>query len=255
MLNPFKTEFAYVTDLPEIKPSITEYRVSVNTCPTCEQQFRGLHSSITSDQRGATAHRLGPRALAAGHALQYDFGIFLALTTAPVLIPTTHLTGGIADGLGPQALKRGANDAGLINRKYQTLRANVQTSSVVNTDDTSWRVNGATAYLMAFKTNSSIVYQIRAQHRSVEVLEVIPANFAGVLVSDRFVSYDAKIFSNLEQQKCVAHILKRPCPTGAFCGQEELKGLTRETQTRSAAQARQRSRPSGAWLGSRQVLL
>ena len=110
--------------------------------------------------------------------------------------------------LTQQALKRGANDSGLVNQNYQALRANVQTSSVVNTDDTSWCVNGTNAYLMAFKTNLSLVYQVRAQHRAVEVLEVIPASFAGVLVTDRFVSYDAKAFAGVEQQKCVAHILK-----------------------------------------------
>jgi transposase len=61
---------------------------------------------------------------------------------------------------------------------------------------------------MAFKTNSSVVYQIRTQHRAVEVLEVIPVDFAGVLVTDRFVTYDAKVFQAVKQHKCVSHILK-----------------------------------------------
>jgi transposase len=42
----------------------------------------------------------------------------------------------------------------------------------------------------------------------VEVLEVIPMDFAGVLVTDRFVTYDAKVFQAVKQHKCVLHILK-----------------------------------------------
>ena len=45
-------------------------------------------------------------------------------------------------------------------------------------------------------------------HRNQEVREIIPANFAGVLVTDRGVSYDAKAFDGMRQQKCLAHILK-----------------------------------------------
>ena len=144
LLNPFKTEFAYLTDLPESKPSISEYRVSVNRCPTCKQNYRGIHPSIASDQRGATAHRLGPRAIAAGHALQYDFGIFLALQqhltglgrTARKVSGVLKMLSGLEvsqSALTQQALKRGANDTGLINQNYQALRANVRTASVDST--------------------------------------------------------------------------------------------------------------------------
>ena len=205
-LSPFKTEFAFITDLPEIKPSITEYRVRVNRCPTCKQDFRGVHPSVASNQRGATADRLGPRALAAGHALQYDFGI-TARKVPGVLKMLTQLEV-TQSALTQQALKHGANPAGVIHKKYETLRASVRAANMVNTDDTGWRINGANAFLMAFKTNSSVVYQIRAQHRSVDVLEVIPADFAGVLVTDRFVTYDAKVFQAVKQHKCVSHILK-----------------------------------------------
>jgi transposase len=62
LLRPFKTEFAFINDLPEIKPTITEYRGRVDRSPTCKQNFRGTHPNVTHDQRRATAHHLGPRA-------------------------------------------------------------------------------------------------------------------------------------------------------------------------------------------------
>ena len=40
------------------------------------------------------------------------------------------------------------------------------------------------------------------------MLELIPADFNGVLVADRFGTYDAKALGNVKHQKCVAHLLK-----------------------------------------------
>ena len=68
---------------------------------------------------------------------------------------------------------------------------------------------GATpAYLMAFETDEVTVYQIRSQHRHEEVQEVIPPDYAGVMVTDRGRSYDAQAFDAVDQQKCLAHILR-----------------------------------------------
>ena len=79
---------------------------------------------------------------------------------------------------------------------------------MVHTDDTSWRVGGRPAYLMAFDTDEATVYQIRSQHRHEEVQEVIPPDYAGVMATDRGRSYDAQGFEEVKQQKCLAHILR-----------------------------------------------
>jgi transposase len=65
---------------------------------------------------------------------------------------------------------------------------------VVHTDDTGWRVGGEPASLMAFETEGATVYHIRPRHCHAEVPEVIPADDAGVLVTDRGRSYDAQDF-------------------------------------------------------------
>ena len=61
---------------------------------------------------------------------------------------------------------------------------------------------------MGFESNRSAVFQIRYQHRNQEVREIIPAGFAGVLITDRGPSYDAKVFDGMKQQKCIGHLLK-----------------------------------------------
>ena len=61
---------------------------------------------------------------------------------------------------------------------------------------------------MAFETDEVTVYQVRPHHRHEEVQEVIPADYPGVMVTDRGRSYDAQAFINVRQQKCLAHILR-----------------------------------------------
>lgn len=55
--------------------TVTRYRVWVCSCTGCGCKVRGEHPDLAPDQYGATAHRLGPRAMAAAHALHYQVGI------------------------------------------------------------------------------------------------------------------------------------------------------------------------------------
>ena len=65
---------------------------------------------------------------------------------------------------------------------YEQLRQTVPAAPVIHTDDTGWRVEGRTAFLMGFDTDQVTVYQIRDQHRNEEVREVIGNGHGGVLV-------------------------------------------------------------------------
>ncbi len=196
---------AWITELPKLKPEVLEYQLERQTCPACGLRVQATHPMVSRDQVGASAHRLGPRALALAHALQYEHGI--TARKVPVVLKRTTGIQVTQSALTQAALKH-ASVGGLIGEQYQVLRSKLQAARVVNTDDTGWRVAGTNAFLMAFKTASSLVYQIRTQHRSTEVLEVIPASFAGVMACDRFSSYDARVFDQVRQQKCIAHILK-----------------------------------------------
>ena len=97
---------------------------------------------------------------------------------------------------------------GAVGDGYQRLRESVRQSAVVHTDDTGWRVGGEGAFLMAFETEDATVYQVRSRHRNEEVREVVPADYAGVMVTDRARSYDAQALSGVRQQKCLAHVLR-----------------------------------------------
>ena len=71
-----RVDCAYTTDMPAIpRPTVTQYRVSVCRCTVCGKQVRGQHPDVAPDQYGATAHRVGDRAMAAAHGLHYGVGI------------------------------------------------------------------------------------------------------------------------------------------------------------------------------------
>jgi len=116
---------------------------------------------------------------------------------------------------------------GKIAAQYQQLRTSMATAPVVHTDDTGWRVSGQTAFLMGFDSDRATVYQIRPRHRHEEVLEIVPADYAGVLVNDRGKSYDAHESDDVRQQKCLAHLLRNISEVvERKCGRARQFGLT-----------------------------
>jgi transposase len=199
-----RIDCAYTTDIPALpRPQVTQYRGAVCRCTVCGKQVRGQHPDVAPDQYGATAHRVGDRAMAAAHGLHYGVGI--PVRKVPKVLEALtgiQLTQG---AITQDALRRARSEIG---ETYARLRAAVPESPVVHTDDTSWRVGGRPAYLMAFDTDAATVYQIRSQHRHEEVQEVIPPDYAGVMATDRGRSYDAQAFEEVKQQKCLAHILR-----------------------------------------------
>jgi transposase len=197
-----RTDEATVTDMPQAaQPEVKSYAVEVRRCQGCGQRVRGQHPDVAPDQYGATAHRLGPRVKAAAHTVHYGMGV--PVRKLPAIL---HEFTGIEvtqSALTQDALKK---SEGVVGNAYQELRAGVATAPVVYTDDTGWRIHGETAHLMTFDTDQATVLQIRRRHRNEEVRELIPADYAGVMVTDRGKSYDAEELLGVQQQKCLDHL-------------------------------------------------
>jgi transposase len=195
---------ATVIDIPSnVKPVITRYSVPVCRCQKCGAPVRGKAPGLAPDQTGATAHRLGPKVMEAAHDLHYGLGIPVR-KVPPVLMALTGVRV-TASAITQNAMKQ---SEGAVGAAYERLRHQLRECAAVHTDDTGWRIGGRNAYLMGFDSDRAAVYQIRTQHRNEEVQEIIPANYGGVLITDRGVSYDAKVFDGMRQQKCLAHLLK-----------------------------------------------
>ena len=186
---------------PVPQPEVQRYPVEVRRCRRCGRRVRGQHRKVAPDQFGATAHRIGPRAKAAAHTLHYGMGV--PVRKLPAIL--RELTG-IAvtqSALTQDALRKAQ---GVVGHAYQQLRTGVATAPAVYTDDTGWRIHGQTAHLMTFDTDRATVFQIRRRHRNQEVRELIPSDYAGVMVTDRGKSYDSEKLQGVRQQKCLDHL-------------------------------------------------
>ena len=141
--------------------------------------------------------------MAAAHMLHYGVGI--PVRRVPTVLRALTGVELSQSAITQDALRRAR---GAVGDGYQRLRESVRQSAVVHTDDTGWRVGGESAFLMAFETEDATVYQVRSRHRNEEVREVVPADYAGVMVTDRARSYDAQALSGVKQQKCLSHVLR-----------------------------------------------
>ena len=168
---------------------------------SADNGYAGSTPDVAADQYGATAHRVGPRVKAAAHVLHYGMGV--PVRKVPAIIREFTGIGITQSALTQDALKRAE---GVIGNAYQELRAGVANAPVVYTDDTGWRIHGEGAQLMAFDTDQAAVFQIRSQHRNEEVRELIPSDYAGVMVTDRGRSYEAEELLGVKQQKCLDHL-------------------------------------------------
>ena len=204
-LEPDGEETVSHTDMPpRPEPETRLYRVHLCRCQQCRQRFRGRHPEVAPDQYGATAHRVGPRLKAMAHALHYGYGV--PVRKVPDIVREWTGIGLTQSALTQDALKRART--GTVGARYRQLRGQVRQAPVTYTDDTGWRVGGQPAYLMGFDTDTETVYQVRRQHGHRQVMEMIPADYAGVLVTDRGPSYEAKALRQVEQSKCLAHLLR-----------------------------------------------
>lgn len=203
-LDEVGVDLCWRTELPALpRPEVREYRVQVARCTHCGKRVRGAHPEVAPDQVGASAHRLGPRLLAAAHVLHYGVGV--PLRRVPALL--AELWGvRVTQGALTQAALRQAKGNALLC--YETLRSEVAGSAVCHTDPTGWRVGGESAQLAVFETEAASVYTIGPTHTNEDVRAVIGNAYAGVLVTDRASRYDAHALESVRQQKCLSHVLR-----------------------------------------------
>src|SRR4051794_3017317 len=203
-LHEHRVDFAATTEIPpQPKPIVQPYRVWVYRCPTCDTTVRASHPDLAPDQYGATAHRLGPRLMAAAHVTHYGLGAPVRKVPAVLQLYT-----GVRVTQSAPTQDAVRRVSGPLGGAYQALRDQFPAADVTYTDDTGWRVGGDPAQLMIFVTDTATVFQVRARHRNEEVREVIGEDYRGVLVTDRGKSYDAKELESVKQQKCIPHALR-----------------------------------------------
>jgi transposase len=190
----------FQTDLPPIRPIVTQFNIQAGYCPRCRQRYRGRHPEQTSDAVGAAGNQLGPHALSMAAELKHRLGV-------PYRKIRDFYQTWLGLSVAPGALARaGQRLAAKAQPSYALLIDALRRCGVVHADETGWRIGRLNAWLWVFSSPTVTVYVIRTSRGHEVPEEILGPDFAGVLVVDGFGAYRALEYL---QGQCVGHLLRR----------------------------------------------
>lgn len=170
---------------------VTRYRHGQAFCPRC-------HRPVVPAGAGELLHApIGPVAKSVALYLRYRIGLSYR-KTAEVFREVFGLPFVPAAALGfdRQAAAHG-------EPLYEDLREKIRSAAVLHGDETSWRSDGVGHYVW-FAGNDRLAFFQIARHRSAEGAKgSFGADFAGILVRDRYAAYHG---IGVDWQACLAHI-------------------------------------------------
>jgi transposase len=238
----------FVTDIPVVEVKTTHFVTYSGYCTSCHRRVRSQHPEQTSQATGAAGVMVGPRAKALAADLKHRLGVSYG-KVSEVLNDAFGLS--VSRSGWCQADQKLARTARPI---YEELLEAIRQCSVVNADETGWRIGTLSAWLWVFAHHDLTVYTIRANRSSDVVLDILGTHFSGILTSDGLLSYDDRRLKDWLKQKCLSHLLKdlkemNETKTGRalhFARQatgllQEALALKREKQTLSSRTFSQRA--------------
>jgi transposase len=182
-----------VTDLPPVKPHVTEYQCHALECACGTVTRADLPQGVPSGAFGPRvkalvtllvgAYRISRRSVE--QLLHDGFGLEISL-------------GSVAgfDAAISEALRAPVDEA----------REAVRLQPVAYVDETGWNERHKNAWLWAAVTAIATVFVVRKSRGSVAAKELLGEHFAGHLVSDRWSAY--KCIPTAQRQVCWAHLLR-----------------------------------------------
>lgn len=182
-----------VADLPEPKLEWHRYRRHIYRCRCCQRTCQGR-----GDVELPGAH-IGPRARLLTAYGRAHLGISLG-KTQNLLHDFFGLTVSRAGLLGHL---RWAGQ--LFEPVVEELLERLRNSPVVQGDETSWRINGQTAWAWCFRDPTLALFLIDRHRSSDVIVRVLGESFAGTLVSDFYAAYNGL---NCAKQRCLVHLLR-----------------------------------------------
>jgi hypothetical protein len=192
----------FVVDIPPVEPVITRYVTHSGYCPDCQRRVRSRHPEQISDATGAAGVVVGPRAKALAADMKHRLGASYGKVGAL-----------LNDAFGLRVTRSGwyQADTRLAQQArpvYEELVEALRESAVVHADETGWRIGTLSAWLWVFTNQETTVYTIRRSRGHGVVVDILGAEFAGILNSDCFLAYDAKALDDWLKQKCLGHLLR-----------------------------------------------
>lgn len=200
-VEPEEVREQFQTELPPVRPHVTQFNVHVGWCLCCGKRVQGHHPRQSSQALGAAASHLGPRVLALAAELNKGLGIPFGKVKAifETAFGLTITRGGLC-----QALHRVAKRA---EPTYEALKASVRHSPVVTPDETGWKVAGWTQWLWVFVTEETTVYAILEGRGFEQASSVLGEDYDGFIERDGWAPY--RQFICAIHQTCLGHLLRR----------------------------------------------
>jgi transposase len=183
-----------VTEIPPVKPVITEYQLHRLVCPACGAATRAkLPAGVPTGEFGPRVQAITAMCTGAYHLskrttqslLDDLFGLPLSLGTITTLEQTTA-----------EALVEPVAEA----------RTYVQTQPVAYLDETGWREGQQRAWLWSAVTAWVTVFVVRLSRSAKVAQELLGERFWGWLVTDRWSAYTW--YPSWRRQLCWAHLLR-----------------------------------------------
>ena len=192
----------FVTDIPVVEVKTTRFVTYSGYCTACHKRVRSQHPEQTSLATGAAGVMVGPRAKALAADLKHRLGVSYGKVSEV-----------LNDAFGLQVSRSGWCQADQKLARtgrpvYEELLEAIRQCSVVNVDETGWRIGTLSAWLWVFAHRDITVYTIRANRSSDVVLDILGSHFPGILTSDGLLSYDDRRLKDWLKQKCLSHLLK-----------------------------------------------
>jgi len=183
-----------VTEIPPVKPVVTEYQVHQLVCPACGEATR------VALPPGVPTGGFGPR-LQAMTALCTG-GYQLSKRTTQALLEAFF---GVSIGLGTITHLEQATTQALAEPVAEA-RAYVQSQPAAYADETGWREGHQRAWLWTVVTALVTVFLVRRSRSGQVALELLGERFWGWLVTDRWSAYTW--YPTWRRQLCWAHLLR-----------------------------------------------
>jgi len=192
----------FVTDIPVVEVKTTRFVTYSGYCTSCHRRVRSQHPEQTSQATGAAGVMVGPRAKALAADLKHRLGVSYGKVSEV-----------LNDAFGLQVSRSGWCQADqklarTARPVYEELLEAIRQCSVVNADETGWRIGTLSAWLWVFTHRDLTVYTIRTNRSSDVVLDILGDHFSGILTSDGLLSYDDRRLNDWLKQKCLSHLLK-----------------------------------------------
>lgn len=183
-----------VTELPPVKPHVTEYQQCFGYCAVCEVWTA---APLPAD---VDASAFGPRltALVALLSGQYHLSKRLVQDLLSNVL-------GVELGLGSVS-KLESNISAALEQPVAQAREHVQGEFIAHMDETGWREGRVKAWLWVAVTSVVTVFLIAKSRGAAVAKEVLGKDFTGFLVTDRWSAYG---WTDLHlRQVCWSHLVR-----------------------------------------------